>query len=79
MVTHLSGTSQGRVRNIPTCGQGYPDVWAPDVLGISGPRTFKDAAFLLAVGSFLLTVELLCLQLCFGAFRLTIGAFLLTI
>ena len=44
-----------------------------------GSREFlKDAAFLLPVGSFLLTVELLCLQLYFGAFSLTIGAFLLT-
>ena len=41
----------------------------------------QDAAFLLTVGSFLLTIELLCLQLCCGAFAynwsslVTIGAF----
>ena len=35
--------------------------------------------FLLTVGSFLITVELLCLHLCFGAFLLTVGAFLLTV
>ena len=34
--------------------------------------------FLFAIGSFLLTVELLCLQLCFGARLLTIGVLLLT-
>ena len=39
----------------------------------------KDAAFLLTVGSFLLTVELFYLQLLNLAFLLTIGAFLLTI
>ena len=38
-----------------------------------------DAAFLLTVGGFLLTVELLCLHLCFGASLLTVGAFLLTV
>ena len=39
----------------------------------------KDAAFLLTVGSFLLTIELFYLQLCFWAFLLTARAFLLTI
>ena len=34
-----------------------------------------DATFLLIIGSFLLTVELLCLQQCLGAFLLTIEAF----
>ena len=34
-----------------------------------------DAAFLLTVGSFLLTVELLCLQLTIFAFLLAVGAF----
>ena len=29
---------------------------------------------LLTVGGFLLTIELLCLQLCLGAFLLTVGA-----
>ena len=29
---------------------------------------YVDATFLVTVGSFLLTVELLCLQLCLGAF-----------
>ena len=38
-----------------------------------------DAAFLLTVGSFLLTVELFYLQLTVLAFFLTIGAFLLTV
>ena len=38
-----------------------------------------DAAFLLTIGSFLLTIELPCLQLCFLAFLLTVGAFLLTV
>ena len=40
-----------------------------------------DAAFLLTVGSFLLTVELLCLQLSCGAgaFLLTVGASLVTV
>ena len=32
----------------------------------------KDAAFLLTIGSFLLTAELSCLQLCLGAFFLAI-------
>ena len=32
--------------------------------------------FLFTVGSCLLTVELLCFQLCLGAFLLTIGVFL---
>ena len=35
--------------------------------------------FLLPVGSFLLAVELLCLQLCCGAFLLTTLAFLLSL
>ena len=38
-----------------------------------------DAAFLLTVGRFLLTVELSYLQLTILAFLLTIGAFLLTV
>ena len=38
-----------------------------------------DAAFLLTVGSFLLTVELSYLQLTILAFLLTVGAFRLTI
>ena len=42
------------------------------------PSQLVDAAFLLTIGSFLLTVELLCLQLCCGACLLTIGAFLVT-
>ena len=33
---------------------------------LGGWRWKKDAAFLLAVGSFLLAVELFCLQLCSG-------------
>ena len=47
----------------------------------------KDATFWLRIGSFLLTAELFCLQLCLGAFfaynlgvsLLTSCAFLLTI
>ena len=42
-------------------------------------KKLSDAAFLLTVGSFLLTVELFCLQLTNLAFILTVGAFLLTI
>ena len=38
-----------------------------------------DAALLLTIGSFLLTVELFCLQLLLGAFLLTAAAFLLAI
>ena len=38
----------------------------------------SDAALLLTAGSFLLTVELLFLQLCLGAFLLTIAVFSLT-
>ena len=38
-----------------------------------------DAAFLLTIGSFLLTVELFYLQLTVLAFLLTVGAFVLTI
>ena len=38
-----------------------------------------DAAFLLTVGSFLLTVELFYLQSTFLAFSPTVGAFLLTV
>ena len=41
--------------------------------------TQKDAAFLLTVGSFLLTVELCSLQSTIVAFLLTVGAFLLTV
>ena len=37
-----------------------------------------DAIFLLALGSFLLTIQLPCLQWCFLAFLLTIGAIFLT-
>ena len=40
---------------------------------------FLDAAVLLIIGSFLLTVELFNLQLFFGASLLTAGAFLLTV
>ena len=43
---------------------------------ISG-EIHRDQAFLLTVGSFLLTVELFYLQLAILAFLLTIGAFLL--
>ena len=39
---------------------------------------FKDAASFLAIGSFLLAIKPLYLQLCFGAFLLTIGASPLT-
>ena len=39
----------------------------------------KDAAFLLTIGSFLPTIELLCLPLCLGAFLLATGASFLTI
>ena len=39
----------------------------------------EDAAFLLTIGSFLLTVELLCLQFCFRAFFAYTWSFLLTI
>ena len=38
-----------------------------------------DAAFLLTVGSFLLTMELFCLQMTILPFLLTVGAFSLTI
>ena len=38
-----------------------------------------DAAFLFTVGSFLLTVELCCLQLTILVFFLTVGALLLTV
>ena len=38
-----------------------------------------DAAFLLKIGSFLPTFELLCQQLCLGALSLAIEAFLLTV
>ena len=38
-----------------------------------------DTAFLLTIGSFLLAVELPCLQLLVLVFVLTVGAFLLTI
>ena len=40
---------------------------------------FLDVAFLLTVGSFLLTVELFHLQLTILAFLLTVGVFLLTV
>ena len=40
---------------------------------------FWDATFLLSIGSFLLTIELLCLQWCLGAFFLTIGPFFVAI
>ena len=46
------------------------------VLGRGG--LFWDAAFLLAVGSFLLTGELFYLQLTILAFLLTVGAIFLT-
>ena len=36
---------------------------------------FVDAAFLLTIGSFLLTAELLCLQSCLGAFCLQFDFF----
>ena len=39
----------------------------------------QDAAFLLTIGSFLLTSELFCLQLCLGAFSLTVRAVFLTV
>ena len=45
----------------------------------SPKRSETDAAFLLTIGSFLLTAELFCLQLCFGALLLAIEAFLLTV
>ena len=38
-------------------------------------ETKKDVVFLLTVGSFLLTVELLCLQWCLGAFCLQLEHF----
>ena len=38
-----------------------------------------DARFFFTIGSFLLAVELPCLQLCFLALLLAIGAFLLTV
>ena len=45
----------------------------------SGKELSLDAAFLLTVGSLLLTVELFYLQLTSLAFLLAVGAFLLTI
>ena len=50
----------------------------PRLLGVRARIENLDAALLLTAGSFLLTVELLCLQLCFGASLLTVRAFLLT-
>ena len=38
-----------------------------------------DAPFVLTIGSFMPAIEVLCLQLCWGAFLLTIEAFLLRI
>ena len=45
------------------------------VLGIVEPENNLDAAFVLTVGSFLLTMELFYLQLIILAFLLTVGAF----
>ena len=39
----------------------------------------RNAAFWLAIGSFLLAVELICLQFLWGGFLLTVGAFLLAV
>ena len=47
-----------------------PNTEPPKLFFRNRNRNRRDAAFPLTVGSFLLTVELLCLQLVWGAFRL---------
>ena len=54
-------------------------IWTVFIGGGGGLQFVEDAAFLLTIGSFLLTVELFYLQLTNLAFLLTVGAFPLTI
>ena len=69
--------------NIATTISHYPDgSWGLGCssgmlmeLNVFSFLCWRDAAFLLTIGSFLLTIEFPCLHLCFLTFLLSIGAF----